>query len=85
MAEEKKYEHIVIERVDDGNYAVISMNRPDKLNALTAQTCREVADALESKRWKSKYDNTRYLDLLVRISQKTAKKKEEKPTMDITR
>lgn len=48
MAEEKKYEHIVIERVADGNYAVISLNRPDKLNALTAQTCREVADALES-------------------------------------
>jgi enoyl-CoA hydratase/3-hydroxyacyl-CoA dehydrogenase len=48
MAEEKKFEHIVIEKVAEGNYAVISLNRPDKLNALTAQTCREVADALES-------------------------------------
>jgi len=48
LAEEKKFEHLEIERVADGNYAVISINRPNKLNALTAQTLRELADALES-------------------------------------
>ncbi len=48
LAEEKKFEHLEIERVADGNYAVISINRPNKLNALTAQTLREIADALES-------------------------------------
>ncbi len=31
----------------DGNYAVISINRPDKLNALQIQTLREIAMALD--------------------------------------
>jgi enoyl-CoA hydratase/carnithine racemase len=30
----------------DGNYAVISINRPDRLNALTEQTVSEIAQAL---------------------------------------
>ncbi len=57
---EKGFEHIEIEwptRVDeqgnvvregtiDGNYAVISLNRPDRLNALTNQTLSDIAQAL---------------------------------------
>lgn len=30
----------------DGNYAVISINRPDRLNALTEQVCSEISHAL---------------------------------------
>ena len=48
MGEEKKYEHILVEKVQEGNYAVISMNRPDKLNALQTLTLQEIADALET-------------------------------------
>jgi len=48
MSEEKKFEHVKIEKVDDGNYAVVSINRPDKLNALQNQTLREIAEALET-------------------------------------
>ena len=48
MSEEKKFEHVKIEKAEDGNYAIISINRPDKLNALQNQTLREVAEALES-------------------------------------
>ncbi|MFX1320154.1 MAG: enoyl-CoA hydratase/isomerase family protein [Promethearchaeota archaeon] len=48
MSEEKKYEHIKIEKVPDNNYAVIIINRPDKLNALQNQTLREIAEALQS-------------------------------------
>ncbi len=57
---ENKFEHISIEwptKVDeqgnviregsiDGNYAVISINRPDRLNALTDQTVSEISQAL---------------------------------------
>jgi len=32
----------------EGNYAVISLNRPDKLNAITLKTLREIVNALES-------------------------------------
>ncbi|MFX0039457.1 MAG: enoyl-CoA hydratase/isomerase family protein [Promethearchaeota archaeon] len=42
------FEHIQIKKVEEGNYAVISINRPDKLNALQNQTLREIAEALES-------------------------------------
>ncbi len=56
----KEFEHIKIEwptKVDDqgvvvregtidGNYAVISINRPDRLNALTEQTVSEISGAL---------------------------------------
>jgi len=48
MNEGKEFEHIEIEKVLDDNYAVISINRPDKLNALQNQTLREIAEALES-------------------------------------
>jgi enoyl-CoA hydratase/carnithine racemase len=59
MSEEKTIEHVKIElpqKFDeegniikegvDGNYAVISINRPDRLNAMTFQTMTEIADAL---------------------------------------
>ena len=48
MSEEKKFEHVKIEKVEDGNYAILSINRPDKLNALQNQTLREIAEALET-------------------------------------
>ncbi|MFW9951583.1 MAG: enoyl-CoA hydratase/isomerase family protein, partial [Candidatus Thorarchaeota archaeon] len=43
----KKYEHILIEKIEDDHYAIISINRPDKLNALQNQTLREIAEAVE--------------------------------------
>ena len=59
MSEEKKFEHVkiewpivkdeqgnVIKGTIDGNYAVISINRPDSLNALTEQTVSEISGAL---------------------------------------
>ena len=60
MTEEPKFEHIKIdwptlkdddgnvirEGTVDGNYAVISINRPDRLNALTEQTVAEISQAL---------------------------------------
>ncbi|KKN53066.1 hypothetical protein LCGC14_0606180 [marine sediment metagenome] len=48
MAEEKKFEHVKIEKVVDGNYAILSINRPDRLNALQNQTLKEIAEALET-------------------------------------
>lgn len=38
------YETVLLER--DGNVAVITINRPDKLNALNPQVCRELLAAL---------------------------------------
>ena len=48
MSDEKKFEHVKIEKVEEGNYAILSINRPDKLNALQNQTLREIAEALET-------------------------------------
>ncbi len=48
MSETKKFEHVKIEKVEEGNYAVVSIIRPDKLNALQNQTLREIAEALET-------------------------------------
>jgi len=48
MVESKEFEHIKIEKIKDNNYAIISINRPDKLNALQNQTLKEIAEALES-------------------------------------
>ena len=48
MIEENKYEHIVIEKNKENNYAIISISRPEKLNALQNQTLKEIALALES-------------------------------------
>lgn len=48
MSEEKKFQHVKIEKVEDGNYAVVSIIRPDKLNALQNQTLKEIAEALET-------------------------------------
>jgi len=45
---EKKYEHIIVEKNEEGNYAIISLNRPDKLNALHNPLLKEIVDALES-------------------------------------
>jgi enoyl-CoA hydratase/3-hydroxyacyl-CoA dehydrogenase len=47
LAEEKIFEQVKIEFVEEGNYAVVSINRPDKLNALQNQTLKEIAEALE--------------------------------------
>ena len=48
MSNEKQFEHIKIEKKEEGNYTVISINRPDRLNALPNQTLREIAEALET-------------------------------------
>ncbi len=45
---EKKFEHVKIEKNEEGNYAIISINRSEKLNAMQIQTLREIAEALES-------------------------------------
>jgi len=44
---EQKFEHVKIDRVEEENYAVISINRPEKLNALQNQTLKELAEAFE--------------------------------------
>jgi enoyl-CoA hydratase/3-hydroxyacyl-CoA dehydrogenase len=44
----KEYNHIKIEKNNQNNYYVISINRPDKLNALATETLQEIADALEA-------------------------------------
>jgi enoyl-CoA hydratase/carnithine racemase len=44
---EKNFEHVLVDKNEEGNYAVISINRPDKLNALTTQTLREIYEAME--------------------------------------
>jgi enoyl-CoA hydratase / 3-hydroxyacyl-CoA dehydrogenase len=43
-----EFNHIKVEKDEENNYAVISINRPDKLNALATETLQEVADALEA-------------------------------------
>ena len=48
MSKPKKFEHVKIEKVDEGNYAVVSIIRPNKLNALQNQTLKEIAEALET-------------------------------------
>ncbi|MEE9378287.1 MAG: enoyl-CoA hydratase/isomerase family protein [Candidatus Lokiarchaeia archaeon] len=48
MSDVKKFEHVKIEKVENTNYAIVSINRPDKLNALQNQTLREIAEALET-------------------------------------
>ena len=44
----KEFNHIKVEKNEENNYAVISINRPDKLNALATETLQEIADALEA-------------------------------------
>jgi len=48
MSEGKDFEHVKVEKVPDGNYAVISINRPDKLNALATSTLKELEEAFAS-------------------------------------
>ena len=43
-----EFNHIKVEKNEENNYAVISINRPDKLNALATETLQEIADALEA-------------------------------------
>ncbi|MFX0020959.1 MAG: enoyl-CoA hydratase/isomerase family protein [Candidatus Hermodarchaeota archaeon] len=47
MSEEKNFEHIKLDRVREGNYVVIEINRPEKLNALQNQTLKEISEALK--------------------------------------
>lgn len=65
MVEDVKFEHLKIEwptakdeegnvireGTIDGNYAVISINRPDKLNALTDDVVAEISRALRLMEW----------------------------------
>ncbi|TXT59559.1 MAG: 3-hydroxypropionyl-coenzyme A dehydratase [Promethearchaeota archaeon] len=46
MSESKNFEHLMIEYNEEGNYAVVLLNRPNKLNALNNHTLEEIADAL---------------------------------------
>lgn len=48
MSDGKNFKHVKIERIEDENYAIISINRPDKLNSLQNQTLKEIAEALET-------------------------------------
>ncbi|MHA2203106.1 MAG: enoyl-CoA hydratase/isomerase family protein [Candidatus Hodarchaeales archaeon] len=48
MSNENKFEHVKIEKKEKDNYAVISINRPEKLNALQIQTLKEITEALET-------------------------------------
>lgn len=45
---EQKFKHIKIDQVEEGHYAIISINRLERLNALQTQTLKEIADGLES-------------------------------------
>ncbi|MFW9987331.1 MAG: enoyl-CoA hydratase/isomerase family protein [Candidatus Odinarchaeota archaeon] len=47
MVDDKKFEHVKLEKVKEGNYAVISITRPERLNALQTKTLREISEALE--------------------------------------
>jgi len=47
MAEEKEFDHLKIEKMEESNYAVISIHRPERLNALQTKTLKEIALALE--------------------------------------
>ncbi|MFW9784560.1 MAG: enoyl-CoA hydratase/isomerase family protein [Candidatus Heimdallarchaeota archaeon] len=44
---EKEFKDVLVEKVEESNYVVISINRPDKLNALTTDTLREIYEAME--------------------------------------
>ena len=45
---ENQLEHIKIEKDTENHFATISINRPDKLNALHTITLKEIADTLEA-------------------------------------
>jgi enoyl-CoA hydratase/3-hydroxyacyl-CoA dehydrogenase len=42
-----QFKHIKVEENKENYYTIISIDRPDKLNALATDTLREIADALE--------------------------------------
>jgi len=44
---EEEYQHIKVEKNEEGNYIVVSINRPEKLNALQVLTVKEIYQALE--------------------------------------
>ena len=54
MVKEKEYEHIYVEMVLEKSYAVINMNRPQRLNAIQTQTMQEIAEALETMEFDKK-------------------------------
>ena len=54
MVKDKEYEHIYVEKVPEKSYAVISMNRPQRLNAIQVQTMNEIAEALETMEFDKK-------------------------------
>ncbi len=41
-------DNVSVQIVEEGNYATVSINRPDKLNALDNHTLRDIATALEA-------------------------------------
>jgi len=43
---EQHFEHIKIEKIREENYLLISINRPEKLNALQNKTLKAISDAL---------------------------------------
>ena len=45
---EQEFEHIKIDRIEEGNYIVISINHPTKLNAMQTKTLKEIALAYKS-------------------------------------
>jgi len=47
MSKKNEFKHIFVEEVPEGNYAVIYLNRPEKLNAIQTLTSIEIASALE--------------------------------------
>lgn len=44
---EKEFKDVLVEKNEEGNYVVVSINRPDKLNALTTDTLRDIYEAME--------------------------------------
>ncbi|MBD3213413.1 MAG: hypothetical protein GF311_12470 [Candidatus Lokiarchaeota archaeon] len=48
MSESKNFENLKIDFIDEGNYVIVSLNRPNRLNALNNHTLEEISEALES-------------------------------------
>jgi len=47
MSKKIEFKHIFVEKVPEGNYAVIYLNRPERLNAIQTLTSKEIYSALE--------------------------------------
>jgi enoyl-CoA hydratase/3-hydroxyacyl-CoA dehydrogenase len=48
MSESKNFENLKIDFIDEGNYVIVSLNRPNRLNALNNHTLEEISEALET-------------------------------------